>query len=261
MGRFVQPILRAEETMRIALLSDIHGNDVAFGAVLKDMRRRGADQIVFLGDVATLGPNPQSTVELLFELNCSCIMGNHDAFLLEPTLVEAYTKATLVIEAIGWCREQLSNESLDFLAGFHSSLEIPLGANSKLLLYHGSPRSNVEEILATTPPEQLEVLLDGQHATVMAGWHTHLQMLRQHRGGLLLNAGSVGQPFKEYVAGDVRNAILAHAEYAVVEEAGGVISAALYRVPLDKGALQSSVAKRETPCATGCFNNMPDVYR
>ncbi len=246
MGRFVQPILRAEETMRIALLSDIHGNDVAFGAVLKDITRRGVDQIFFLGDVATLGPNPQSTVELFFELNCSCIMGNHDAFLLEPRLVEAYTKAPLIIEAIGWCREQLSNESLDFLAGFHSSLEIPLGANSKLLLYHGSPRSNVEEILATTPPEQLEVLLDGQHATVMAGGHTHLQMLRQHRGGLLLNAGSVGQPFKEYVAGG-RPTILAHAEYAVVEEAGGVISAALYRVPLDKGALQSSVAKTGNP--------------
>ncbi len=260
MGRFVQPILRAEETMRIALLSDIHGNDVAFGAVLKDMRRRGADQIVFLGDVATLGPNPQSTVELLFELNCSCIMGNHDAFLLEPTLVEAYTKATLVIEAIGWCREQLSNESLDFLAGFHSSLEIPLGANSKLLLYHGSPRSNVEEILATTPPEQLEVLLDGQHATVMAGWHTHLQMLRQHRGGLLLNAGSVGQPFKEYVAGDVRRfSRMRNMQW--LKRQGALSAPPFIACRLTKVRCKAAWPREETPCATGCFNNMPDVYR
>jgi predicted phosphodiesterase len=219
---------------------------VAFSAVLKDIRRRGVDQIYFLGDVATLGPNPQRTVELLFELNCACIMGNHDAFLLEPGLVETYTKAPLVIEAVGWCKEQLSSESLDFLATFHLILEIPLGTNSKLLLYHGSPRSNVEEVLATTSPTQMDVLLDGQHAAVMAGGHTHLQMLRQHRGNLVLNVGSVGQPFKEYVAGG-RPTILAHAEYAVVEEAGGVVSAALYRVPLDKSALQNSVSESGNP--------------
>jgi predicted phosphodiesterase len=232
--------------MRIALLSDIHGNDVAFDAVLADIRKRGVDQVAFLGDVATLGPRPQRTVEMLFELNCLCIMGNHDAFLLEPGLVAAYTKASLVIEAIDWCGQQLSVESLDFIATFKSVSEIPLGPSARLLLYHGSPRSNVEEILATTPPEQLDVLLDGQHATVMAGGHTHLQMLRQHRGHLVLNVGSVGQPFKEYVAGG-RPTILAHAEYAIVEEAAGVVSAALYRVPVDKRALQDSVARTGSP--------------
>ena len=70
-----------------------------------------------------------------------------------------------------------NHDAFDFLATFKPISEIPLGSNSSLLLYHGSPRSNVEEILATTSPEQLDVLLDGQHATVMAGGHTHLQML------------------------------------------------------------------------------------
>jgi hypothetical protein len=173
-------------------------------------------------------------------------MGNHDAFLLEPRLVEAYTKVPLIVEAINWCREQLSRDGLDFLATFNSISEIPLGSNSSLLLYHGSPRSNVEEMLSTTPPEQLDVLLDGWHATVMAGGHTHLQMLRQHRGSLVLNVGSVGQPFKEYVAGG-RPTILAHAEWAVVEEAAGVLNVALCRVRLDKCALRNSVAGTANP--------------
>jgi predicted phosphodiesterase len=237
---------RHEETMRVALLSDIHGNDVAFRAALADATRHGVDQIVCLGDVATMGPNPQGTVELLFELNCLCIMGNHDAFLLEPGLVKDYTKAAAVIDAVNWCREQLSRESLDFLSTFKPMEELPLGLNSMLLLYHGSPRSNVEEILATTPPEQLDVLLEGRQATVMAGGHTHLQMLRQHRGNLVLNVGSVGMPFKEYVAGG-RPTILAHAEYAVVEEAAGVVSVALCRVPVDKSALQQSLAVTSNP--------------
>ena len=183
---------------------------------------------------------------MLVELNCLCIMGNHDAFLLEPGLVKDYTQATPIIDAVDWCREQLSREGFDWLSTFKSIAELPLGLSSTLLLYHGSPRSNVEDILSTTPPEQLDVLLDGRHATVMAGGHTHVQMLRQHRGNLLLNVGSVGMPFKEYVAGG-RPTILAHAEYAVVEQAGKMVGVALYRVPLDITALQNSLAETDNP--------------
>src|SRR3569832_30020 len=104
--------------MRVALLSEIHGNDVALRAVLADIRRHGVDQVVCLGDVATLGPSPQRTVDLLVELNCLCIMGNHDAFLLEPGLVQSYTQAAHVIEAIDWCREQLSKASFEYLSTF-----------------------------------------------------------------------------------------------------------------------------------------------
>jgi len=232
--------------MRVALLSDIHGNDVAFRAVLGEINRHGADQIVCLGDVATLGPNPRATLELLFETNCPCIMGNHDAFLLEPELLKAYTQAAPVIESINWCRAQLPRASLDYLATFKSILELPLGSSSTLLLYHGSPRSNVDEILATTPQDELDAFFEGRHATVMAGGHTHLQMLRPYQGGLLLNVGSVGQPFKEYVAGG-RPTILAHAEYAIVEEVSGVLSITLHRVPVDRHALQKSVAETANP--------------
>ncbi|TFV42530.1 metallophosphoesterase [Bradyrhizobium frederickii] len=231
--------------MRIALLSDIHGNDVAFRAVLADIRMRGVDQIVCLGDVATLGSSPQRTVELLAGLNCLCIMGNHDAFLFEPELVKAYTRAAHVIDAIDWCREELSRDSLDYLRTFKPLAALPLGLGS-MLLYHGSPRSNVEDILATTPPELLDAILEGRQAMVMAGGHTHVQMLRQHRGSLVVNVGSVGMPFKEYVAG-ARPTILTHAEYAVVEEAGGVVGVTLYRVPVDKNALQDSLAQTTNP--------------
>jgi len=231
--------------MRVALLSDIHGNEVALRAVLADIRRRGVDQIVCLGDVATLGPSPQRSVDLLVELNCPCIMGNHDSFLLEPGLVKTYTQAAPVIDAIDWCGEQLSSESFDYLRTFKPVAELPLGLGS-MLLYHGSPRSNVEDILATTPPEQLDMFLGERQANVMAGGHTHVQMLRQHRGRLVLNVGSVGMPFREYAAG-ARPTILAHAEYAVVEETHGVVGVSLCRVPLDKTAMRDSLARSTNP--------------
>jgi predicted phosphodiesterase len=70
--------------MRVALVSDIHGNEVALKAVVDEVERVGVDQIVCLGDVATLGPLPGGVIRMLRDLACPCIMGNHDAFLIDP---------------------------------------------------------------------------------------------------------------------------------------------------------------------------------
>src|SRR5437867_931457 len=68
--------------VRIALLADVHGNAVAFRAALADLEDRGVDLIVSLGDVAQGGPQPVECVELLRELECPCVFGNSDEFLL-----------------------------------------------------------------------------------------------------------------------------------------------------------------------------------
>jgi putative phosphoesterase len=232
--------------MRIALISDLHGNVVNLTAVLDDIRRVGVDQIVCLGDVATLGPRPDAVLDTLRELGCPCFQGNHDAFMLEPELIHTYTEAPVVVDAVDWCRSRLSTRDLDFLRSFQSTLEIELDGASNLLLFHGSPRSHMEDLLATTPPDELDRLLDGRRATVMAGGHTHLQMLRQHRGALLVNPGSVGLPFKEYVCGSAPT-LLDHAEYATVEARGGGVGVELRRVPVDRRALRDAVRASDNP--------------
>src|SRR5262245_54875869 len=131
--------------MKIALLSDLHGNDVALRAVLESIRRKGVDRIVCLGDVATLGPAPGFVIDTLRELGCACIVGNHDAFLLDPPLVRAYTDVPVVIDAIDWCVAHLSRDQIDFARTFVPELEIALDGGQKLLLFHGSPRSNTED--------------------------------------------------------------------------------------------------------------------
>jgi catechol 2,3-dioxygenase-like lactoylglutathione lyase family enzyme len=115
-----------------------------------------------------------------------------------------------------------------------------------LALFHGSPRSHMEDLLATTPPEQVDDMLSGLHATVMAGGHTHVQMLRQHRGTLVVNAGSVGAPFKEFVEHRPPT-ILAHAEYATVEASAGGVQVTLRRVEVDKKALWSAASGSSNP--------------
>ena len=232
--------------MRVALISDIHGNEIASNAVLAAIEKEGADRIICLGDVATLGPRPNAVIQRLSELGCPCIQGNHDAFLLDPEFIHAYTDVPVIIEAVDWCRRQLSDTELDFLRTFQPGMEVSLDQDLTLALYHGSPRSCTEDILSTTPPDDLDRLLGDMQATVLAGGHTHIQMLRQHEGRFIVNPGSVGLPFKAYIGGKTP-IVLAHAEYAMVEAQGGGVRVHLHRVPLDRTALQASVWACDNP--------------
>jgi predicted phosphodiesterase len=208
----------------------------------------GVDQVICLGDVATLGPRPRAIIQMLRDLRCACILGNHDAFMLDPALIHTYTEIPIVVEAVDWCRQQLAKEDLDFLRTFKLGLDITVDADSTILLFHGSPRSHMEDMLATTPADELDLLLGDRRATVMAGGHTHIQMLRQHRGSLLLNPGSVGCPFKEYVAHQAPT-LLPHAEYATVDIAHGAVDVRLRRLPLDKRALRDAAVASDNPLA------------
>jgi putative phosphoesterase len=230
---------------RIALISDIHANEVALRTVLAEIRRTGVDQVLCLGDVATLGPRPNAVVDILGELDCPCIMGNHDEFLLDAELVHTYSASSAVVASINWSRSRLSSVELDFLRGFERCREISLGKLT-VQLFHGSPRSHMEDILASTPPEALDEMLDGTTAMVLAGGHTHIQMLRQHHGNLLINPGSVGLPFRDYVGGQAPT-LLSRAEYATVEDLDGVIGVSLRRVPLDKRELRRAQRETEHP--------------
>jgi putative phosphoesterase len=232
--------------MHIALISDIHGNMIALEAVLADIERNRPDRIICLGDVATLGPRPRDVIEVLRELSCPCIMGNHDEFLIDAPLIHTYDTLPIVIEAVEWCRGQLSERDLNYITGFKRTLEVPVSSSSTLLLFHGTPRSHMEVLLATTPADEVDALLGDHRAEIMAGGHTHVQMIRQHRGMFLLNPGSVGLPFKEHVTTQPAT-FMAHAEYATIELVRNTIKITAHRVPLDKGMLQQAIARTDNP--------------
>jgi predicted phosphodiesterase len=232
--------------LRVALISDIHGNAIALEAVLRDITRVGADRTICLGDTATLGSSPLEVLATLRDSGIPCITGNHDAFLLDPGLLAAYTQAPPVVAAVDWCRDALPPWALEFVRGFVPGIEVDLGNSVLLQLFHGTPRSHMEDLLCTTSAEQLEEMLGERRATVMAGGHTHVQMLRQHRGTLIVNAGSVGAPFKEFVD-HAPPTIMPYAEYATVDAEPGGVQVTLRRVAVDRRAMLDAAVASSNP--------------
>ena len=222
---------------RLALISDIHGNLVALEAVLADIAARGIARIVCLGDIAATGPQPHEVARRIRELGCPVVMGNTDAWLLEPAPRENPDDTGRVIDEIDlWCAEQLSADDRALLASFAPTVTVSLDGGKRLLCYHGSPRSYFDRISPDTPNEQIAEWLAGTDADLYAGGHTHVQMLRRYQKSLLINPGSVGMPVNPTWPGpDMRNP--AWAEYAVVECDGERLSVALQRVPFDTAAL------------------------
>jgi predicted phosphodiesterase len=187
-------------------------------------------------------------LELLHENQAICILGNHDEFMLRPELVLDYTSIPVLVEAIDWCRTRLSAGALDSIRGFRATYEVALENGERLLAFHGTPDSNTTDLLSTTEPERVEEWIGSTRGSLLAGGHTHLQMLRQHRGRWLVNPGSVGMPFKEYAAGGPPE-VMPHAEYAVIDSDSSSVNVSLERVTLDKAALLKSVLAVDYPLA------------
>jgi putative phosphoesterase len=231
--------------MRIALFADIHGNLVSMEAVLDDIRKSDVDQIVFLGDTATFGPYPHDVIRRLRQLDYPCVLGNHDQFLIDPESMPSLNWVP------SWYREQVTKRDIEYLKTFKPSIEIQLDADNTLLCYHGSPRSNTENIFPLTPPEELDEMIGYRKTTVLAGAHTHLQMLRQEKGMTIVNSGSVGQPFEEvpYPPKPGPRRFLPWAEYAIINWTNGRLNVELRHVPVNVKLIKHAIRKSRMPNA------------
>jgi len=232
--------------MRIAIISDIHGNLVGLNAVLKDIKSRHVDQIIFLGDAATLGPQPVEVIAKLIEIKCLCILGNHDEYMIKPEIINTYTKDQLITDAVAWCKDQLSKNDIEFLSTFQRNIEIHLDDSLHLVCYHGSPLSNTDIILSDTPALQIDQILDHDMEDIYAGGHTHIQMMRQHKGHYIINSGSVGQPFSEFNYNRPPH-ILPWAEYAIVSYEKNMLAIMLKRVDINKVKIRKILSASNIP--------------
>lgn len=242
--------------MRIALISDIHGNAIALEAVLQDAQRAGVDAIVCLGDIVLGGPGPREALERIMALECPVVRGNTDETVAnarpkatplkgsktaqqsatQPVAQDAQSRSRDVAQ---WCRAQLEEHHVEFLQSLPLTATVELTGGQRLLAYHGTPRSVTEPLYPTTPDDELKELFAGVDALVYAGGHTHCQMVRRYKASLVVNPGAVGLPFG-FNPPNV-------AEYAIVHAENRFLDVSLRRVPIDHEAVAAAILASTMP--------------
>ncbi len=233
--------------MRIAFISDIHGNFTALQAVLADIKTQHVDQTICLGDTVSLGPQPTETLEALKDLHGIYIKGNHDEAILEPAKAAMHEITEHLVPDLYWCRERLSSENLEFIKAFEDTHELMFSNGIKLLAYHGSPLSTTDIIQSTTPAETLDKYFAGQDASVFIGGHSHIQMHRRQGKKLFINSGSVGNAFEFSFSPGNPPRLLPWAEYAIMNQSGDSFNVDLRRVYFDIDQLLNVVKKSGLP--------------
>lgn len=217
-------------TARLALLSDQHGNDVAFRAALEDVERLAVDEIVCLGDVAQGGAEPAQTLDRLATLGCETVLGNADAFLLEVPDDSPERITERHLERREWTLSQLDASHLEQIRSFSPVVRRELEGVS-LLFFHGSPRSYDDVLLPELGEEALAPFL-GHDAALLAGGHTHLQWTRRIGDALYVNPGSVGLSYDRHSDPVVERAL---AEWALVTIDGTDVAVEFRQVPYAEG--------------------------
>jgi len=224
--------------MRLALISDLHASLDALDVVLADIDRMGVDRIVCLGDIVDLGPQPRETVARLWERGIPCIRGNHDALDEHPAFellaaVEDWTRATLTEAERSWLLG-LPMEHVEDLDGL------------TVLCSHASPRNVTDQVLSTTPATTLESWWGDRDFDVLVCGHTHLPVLRRVDRRLVVNVGSVGQPFLRAFDGNPP-VVLKWSEYAIVSHEAGCVSVEHRRLQFDLSAFERALRASSFP--------------
>lgn len=191
--------------MRVAIISDVHGNLQALEAVLPEMKKESPDKVIFLGDVVGYGANPNECCEIIKEVADVCIIGNHDSAVIGKTDIEWFNPDARA--AIIWTRDNLKKENKKFLESFVETCRI-----SEFLFSHGSPVNPGEFVYVVSSEIAMDIFLwaKGKYRSVFVG-HSHITLsffidksgnpipfideeIKLEGGDFVINVGSVGQP-------------------------------------------------------------------
>lgn len=182
--------------MRIAIISDIHGNLPALHSFFRDIKNRNIDKIICLGDLVDFAPWSNEVIDLIRLKDIPTIMGNHDeriAYDMEiiPLSKHTFEESQARIIAINHSKSTISLNNKTFLR--HLPHEIKLDYDGvKLHFTHASPISN-DEYLYEDNEDLLKERLKGLDADVLFIGHTHIPYIKNLNNKTIVNVGSLGR--------------------------------------------------------------------
>jgi diadenosine tetraphosphatase ApaH/serine/threonine PP2A family protein phosphatase len=192
--------------MRIAVLSDIHGNMDAFEKVLDDIEHCRPDAVYSLGDNIGYGPEPERVIQTLMRLRIPSVLGNHELAAKEPGFLDWFNPAAR--QSLRMTFDLLSADSLNFIRGLPAHLTAP-----PLLFVHGFPPDSPTLYTFQVETRIKRLVLKELPARICFVGHTHILEILSYDGNdlrdvpfregpnrlpadqkHLVNIGSVGQP-------------------------------------------------------------------
>jgi putative phosphoesterase len=183
--------------VKIAFISDIHGNAIALEAVLEDVKKKKVDQIYVLGDLCYRGPEPKRVLELIRSLQAEVIKGNADEWV-----VRGVQKGEVPDQAFNimnqereWTVSQLDPSDLDYLKHLRTELHIQVNGLS-IHAFHATPDSLFDVVLPHTEDDVIKTkFMSSSESDIYVYAHIHKPYIRYINGKIVINIGSVGLPF------------------------------------------------------------------
>jgi putative phosphoesterase len=227
--------------MRIAIISDIHGNLLALDAVLADLRTRAVDAVYCLGDLVGYAAHPNEVAQRIQDEGIPTIMGNYDdgVGFERDQCGCAYTNPVdqaLGDQSLAWTKVTVTSENKAFLRTLASEIRFEAGGK-RVLLVHGSPRRINEYLFEDRPISSFQRLAASSHADVIVFGHTHKPYTKLVDGVRFVNAGSVGKP-KD---GDWR------ACYIVLDPSDTMKPVEFIRIPYDVASEAAAIRASDLP--------------
>ena len=214
--------------MKLAVISDIHGNLPALEAVLADLDDWQPDWVVVDGDVVNRGPQPRECLHVILEKETKSgwpfVLGNHEEYVLVHTLPNAPRNGPEfeILRYSYWTYRQLG-EDIQYIQNLPFCVTLEDGNHTLGFFTHASPLGTRDGIYPETTDEELRAKIPDSVSLLAVG-HTHRPLVRTVESTLVVNAGAVGLPFD----GDWR------ASYARLIWDGEQWRGHIQRVPYDR---------------------------
>lgn len=180
--------------MKIALLADIHGNDVAFEAVAQDMEASSIDFVVFLGDLVAKGAQPQECFDRLTGMKPLVWLKGNTEYWLDDAMIDIMPTSpenTLLLDYYDYLVKHMSPKAMDELISLKHTKDLKIG-HYEGLCCHGSPRDVCEMMDPIEDGSGTADMLEGLHTSFVLSGHSHHQYDRLFKGIRMINPGSIG---------------------------------------------------------------------
>jgi predicted phosphodiesterase len=233
--------------MRIALVSDIHGNLAALEAVAEDICRRAVDRVVNLGDNLSGPLQPLETAHFLMSSGWLSLAGNHDRQLLSFRPGHGGPSDE-------YAHSQLTTKEFDWLRTLKPSIQL----NNEVFLCHGTPINDCEYLLESIEGASVKLAnsaaiterLAGESSAVVACGHTHIpRSIKLGGGQLIVNPGSVGLPAysDDHPVPHVVETGSPDARYTIIEQTRAGWATQHFTVPYDHMSMAKLARQRNRP--------------